>query len=289
MDNFGGSYRYLDVDAYRSSAWDSYGNFSGSASYSWNAPVQTSLGQEMGGNSGMTQADASRSMGEGLKSMPSFNSFVSGMKLGYQGAMDTFAPFLSYRAAKQQKAILGMQAELYDMQAQSYQTAADDAVRAGLQQQAAVSFQLGQQKSSARTSMAARGVHVGAQGSSAEVLTNYDISKEIQVNQIMANAVATSFGYRRSAVKASNQALAARSTQKSISPWAAALTTVLQTAINASSSMGSMSQSQGGGGKSPSGAGGLLNSDMWSNFGSLFSSGAASGADAGGGMGGGGG
>ena len=188
--------------------------------------------------------------------MPNFNNFVQGMKIGYQGVKDTLGPFLSYRKAKQQKAILGMQAELLDMQARTYQTAADDAMRAGMQQASAISFQTGQQKSSARTSMAAHGVRVGAQGSSAEVLTDYDISKEIQVNQIM-RMPSRSLSDTPCCRSVSNKALAVRSAQKSITPWAAAITTMVRSAMESSDMMGSMS----GGGK-----GGGMSGSTWQNL-----------------------
>lgn len=118
MNENRGSLSFLNVDVYRSSPWDSYGTFrSGAGSYSWNAPVQTSMGQQQSSaTKGMTQVEATNSIGEGIKSMPNFNNFVQGMKIGYQGVKDTLGPFLSYRKAKQQKAILGMQAELLDMQ-----------------------------------------------------------------------------------------------------------------------------------------------------------------------------
>ena len=119
MNENRGSLSFLNVDVYRSSPWDSYGTFrSGAGKYSWNATVQTSMGQQQSSaTKGMTQVEATNSIGEGIKSMPNFNNFVQGMKIGYQGVKDTLGPFLSYRKAKQQKAILGMQAELLDMQA----------------------------------------------------------------------------------------------------------------------------------------------------------------------------
>jgi hypothetical protein len=207
---------------------------------------------------------ATSSMGKAVENMPTFgNSFLQGMKLGYQGEQMTVAPFLAYRKAKQEKNILNLQADLMELQAQSFQTAADDVMRAGHQASASVSYQTGQAKSSVRASQGASGVRVGATGSSAETLASFDIVKEIQTNQIMANAVAQSFGYRRKALDVQHRADAIRRAADSISPWASAITTHLGDVIDSLSMVGNnFSSGQGGG----------LSADTWKNFGSSFSS-----------------
>lgn len=236
---------------------DAFGNVEGATSYQYN-PSYTSQFDL----SGQTQGSAANSIGQAIQSAPTMGSdFMQGMKLGYMGEQMTVAPFLSYRKAKQQKNILSYQAELLEMQAQSYRTAAEDVMRAGHQQSAQVSYAVGQAKGTTRATMAANGVRVGGSGSSAEVLASFDIVKEMQTNQIIANAVAQSWGYRRQAVNYDNQALAVRSAQKQISPWAAAITTFVSSNIQAFNSVGDMFNTGNGGGFSAS---------TWKNFGSFW-------------------
>lgn len=129
--------------------------------------------------------------------------------------------YFTYQNTKNEKAILKCQAELYRIQAQSLRNAADDAMRAGNQQIAAITYKAGQQKAATRVSMAASGIQVGV-GSSAELLASQDIARDMQVNQTYANAVTASFGYRRSATNTEGKALATQAASNSISPWAAA-------------------------------------------------------------------
>lgn len=238
---------------------------------SWGLYGQSLQGQVLGGFSekesqtvvqGSTAADTGKAVGNAVQSIPSFGSdFVEGMKLGYMGEQMTVAPFLAYRKAKQEKNILGMQQEILELQAQSYQTAAEDVIRAGHQSSAAVSYQSGQAKSSSRAAMGASGVRIGASGSSARVLASYDLVKEVQTNQIMANAVVQSFGYKRATVNASNQALAVESAKNAISPWASAITTFISSSLQALNSVGS----DFGGGQ-----GGIMNGQTWKNFASFW-------------------
>lgn len=232
-----------------STPFDAYGNLPSSATeYSFTPSASAS---------GMTEKDASGKMGEAIQEMPSFGSdFVQGMKLGYMGTQTLTAPFLAYRKAKQQKTILGLQQELLEMQAKSYQTAAEDVMRAGHNASGQVSFQIGQAKASARASTGARGVRIGV-GSSAEVLASYDIAKEMQTNQIISNAITQSWGYRRQAVNVQNQALAVESAKNSISPWAAAVTTFISTSLDALNSVGT---------DFGNGEGGVMNGQTWKNF-----------------------
>lgn len=213
--------------------------------------------------SGASKSDVSSGIGQIIQKMPSFgNNFVMGMKLGYTGVKMTLSPILAYRDAKIEKEILGLQADLLDMQIQSIQTQADDVMRAGHQSSAAVSYQAGQAKSSARASMGASGVRVNAAGSSAEALSSIDIVKDMQRNQIVANAVAQSWGYRRQTVNLQNQVLAIESAKRNITPWAAAVTTHLSDVMSSMSMVGDMF----GNGK-----GGALNSETWQNAGSFIS------------------
>ena len=202
------------------------------------------------------------------------NAFSMGYTVGYSGVTMMFNPWLAYKKAKYEKKKMRMQADLYRMQAPAYHTAADDVWRAGQKQAASISYQLGQQKSSARNTMAAAGIQVGAAGSSAETLAAFDIVRDIQINDTMAAACANAWGYRRAAVDETNQAMAYEATAKSISPWAAAISTMASDAI-------SLMDMNGGGQKTNGGA-------SWkdfASFGQMFSSsGSSAGSSAGGGI-----
>lgn len=241
----------FDVQQYQS-AWDTWGKY----------------GQQQEGlkhqTQGYSQATTSKTIGESIEKMPSFGSdFVQGMKLGYAGEQMTVAPFLSYRKAKQEKAILKMQQEVLEIQAQTYQTAAEDVIAAGHQQSAQVSYAAGQAKSSTKARQGASGVRVGAAGSAGRVLASYDLVKEVQTNQIMANALNQSFGYQRAAVDARNQALAVEYARKSISPWAAAITSFVSANMEMMSFVGS---------NYDDGNGGIMSKGTWQNFGSSMAS-----------------
>ena len=194
--------------------------------------------------------------------------FGTGFKVGYTAGNILTGPFLAYKSAKYEKRSLQMQADIANLQSASFHTAADDAKRAGLQQAAAIGYQAGQAKSSTRVRQAASGVRVGGSGSSAEVLASIDVAKEMQVNQVIANSVAASWGYRRTAVDYSNKALSYECAAKGISPWAAAITNL----VSSLTSVGSPSQEDQNQG----------NAD-WQDFasfgkgiGSIFSSGSGS-------------
>ena len=138
------------------------------------------------------QSSAS-SIQQGSGSAGMFNSNMSAFNTGFNlgwGTIGTITePWLTYRAAKYEKAKLKMQAGLMRMQQKAQYTAADDVMRGGERQAAAIGYQAGMAKSSSRASMAAAGVQVGTSGNSAEALASIDVVKEMQVNQVMANAV----------------------------------------------------------------------------------------------------
>ena len=167
---------------------------------------------------------------KGMSMIP--GGFGTGFKVGYSAINTTLGPFLAYRQARNEKRSLQMQADIMRLQSESYHTAADDAKRAGLQKAAAIGYQAGQTKSTARVKQAAGGVRVGGSGSSAEVLASIDLSKEMQINQVIANSVAQSWGYRRSAVDYSNKALSYDVAAKGISPWAAAITNLVSSLVS---------------------------------------------------------
>lgn len=211
-------------------------------------------------------------------SQAGFSTFSTAFKVGYTGTSMMFNPWLAYKAAKYEKAQLKMQADLHEMQSESYHTAADDVWRAGMKQSAGIGYQAGQAKSSNRVSQAAAGIQVGASGTAAEIQTSIDIVKEIQINDIMAATVANAWGYRRTAVDETNQALAYEAAAKDISPWAAAITTMANDAMSLMNSGpgGTTEESSGTKTKNPT-------STNWQDFASVFSNFKGMGSTSGGG------
>ena len=163
--------------------------------------------------------------------------FGQGFNIGYQSTKVLTAPFLAYRAAKQEKAILGMKAELSDLNAKSFQTAAEDVLRAGQQKVASITYRAGQARAATRVSQASAGIRISGAGSAAEVLTSQAIVTEMQVNQTLANSIIQSFGYQRKKVDAQMNSLAVRAAQKQISPWASAITSFISASAQAAPSM----------------------------------------------------
>ena len=204
------------------------------------------------------QSNQAKSTTEGLDTIADFignntGNFGKGYTYGYYGSKVTLAPFLAYRAAKQTKQVLGMQAELSDLQAKAYQTAAEDCLRAGQQQVAAVTYEQGQRTAATRVSQASAGVVIGGSGSAAETMASQKIITEMQVNQIMANSIAQSFGYQRAKTQQKMNTLAIKSAQGSISPFTAAITGFLSEAAQAAPKVASVAA--GSAAQAPNGAG----------------------------------
>lgn len=216
------------------------------------------------------QASAS-SIQQGSGSAGMFNSNMSAFNTGFTvgwGTIGTITePWLTYRAAKYEKAKLKMQAGLMRMQQKAQYTAADDVMRGGERQAAAIGYQAGMAKSSSRASMAAAGVQVGASGNSAEAFASIDVVKEMQVNQVMANAVAQSWGYRKAAVQTGNEAMAVESAASDISPLLAAFVEMNNQALQMMNAGPGSSGGSGSSGKQ----GGMTMGDI-KDFASLFKS-----------------
>lgn len=214
---------------------------------------------------------AASSIQQGSGSAGMFNSNMSAFNTGFTvgwGTIGTITePWLTYRAAKYEKAKLKMQAGLMRMQQKAQYTAADDVMRGGERKTAAIGYQAGMAKSSSRASMAAAGVQVGAAGNSAEALASIDVVKEMQVNQVMANAVAQSWGYRRAAVQTGNEAMAVESAASDISPLLAAFVEMNNQALQMMNSGPGSSGASGSSGKK----GGMSVGDI-KDFASLFKS-----------------
>lgn len=151
------------------------------------------------------------------------NAIVPGLGTAVAAAAE---PFLAYRQAKYEKKLYGMRAELSEMAATQYQTAAEGVIKASHNQVASITHQAGQAKASTRVSQASGGIRVSGSGSAAEVLTSQDIARDMQVNQTLVNGITQSFGYQRKKVESQVDALGLRAAQDAVSPWTAALATI---------------------------------------------------------------
>jgi hypothetical protein len=141
----------------------------------------------------------------------------------------------SYYQASSQKAALGLQATLADINASTAENAAEAALFSGQRQEQASRLQTANLKAKQVTSMAANGVDLG-QGSAARVLTTTDVMGEIDANTINANAVRAAWGQRTQATNYANQALMSRSAAKAISPVGALATSLLGSATKVAGS-----------------------------------------------------
>lgn len=228
-----------------------------------------------------TAGNIQKGTGTAAKFDPSGNmyAFNKGFTVGWGATGTITEPILAYRAAKFEKRKLYMQADLMRLQQKAQSTAADDVKRGGERQAASIGYQAGQAKSSSRASMAAAGVQVGAAGNSAEALASIDIVKEAQVNQVMANAVAQSWGYRKAAVQSGNEAAAFEAAAKDVSPLLAAFVEFNNQMASMMDESGqdisSQNSSNSGDKKSSGGNTGFSFGDI-SDFVSLFRGGGAS-------------
>lgn len=141
----------------------------------------------------------------------------------------------AYYSAKSSKLSLQTQAALAEINARIAEQGAQSALMAGQQQVAAQTLRAGQIKSSQRAAMAANGVDLGV-GSAAETQASTDIMKEIDKNQIEANAVRSAFGYRTQAVNMENDALMKSAAASAISPGMAVTSSLLSSAGSVASS-----------------------------------------------------
>lgn len=132
----------------------------------------------------------------------------------------------SYYAAKAEKASLEGQAALADINAQMSETAAQVALRKGQQEGQQVQLKSAALKGQQRASLAASGVDLGS-GSAVNILTTTDVLKEMDVNQINANAVREAWGYRTEGTNYANKALLTRASAKGINPLMAAGRTLI--------------------------------------------------------------
>ena len=157
------------------------------------------------------------------------------MSLIGQGAGAATSAIGGYFGAASQKSALSAQAGLADTNARVAEMAAQSTLAQGQKEVGRLTLRAGQLKSTQRAGMAANGIDLGV-GSAAETLASTDIMKEIDANQLQANAVAAAWGQRIQGVNYQNDALTKRATASSISPFSAAATSLMGSAGKVASS-----------------------------------------------------
>lgn len=120
--------------------------------------------------------------------------------------------------AQGQKLALNTQAQLSETNAKLAEMSAQSALLTGQRERQSSSLQFAKLKSSQRATMAANGVALDSQTPVA-VLTSTDVIRDWRDTAIESSAINRAFGYRAQGVEATNRALFARASAKSINPW----------------------------------------------------------------------
>ena len=139
------------------------------------------------------------------------------MMLGSQIAGAASSAIGGFFGAKSQKSALNFQADLADTNARIAEISAQSTLAQGQKEVGRLTLRAGALKSSQRANLAANGVDLGV-GNAAELQASTDLMKEIDTNQITANAVRSAWGIRTNAVSLQNEALIKRATADSVSP-----------------------------------------------------------------------
>lgn len=148
----------------------------------------------------------------------SWNDLTSGQQFGYgsliaQGIANTVSAFGSFGITRYQNAIAQSQANIARLNAQMMEWQATSRLHANTKDQVRLTMQAGQTKASQRAALAANGIAVG-EGSAAELQASTDIIKEIDSNQLTANAHRDAWGMRMQAANYEGQALMAEAQKK---------------------------------------------------------------------------
>lgn len=165
-------------------------------------------------------------------------ALTSGQKFGYgsliaQGISNTIQAFGSFGITRHQNAIAQSQANIARLNAQMMEWQAQSRLHANTKDQVRLTLQAGQTKASQRAALAANGIAVG-EGSAAELQASTDIIKEIDSNQLTANARREAWGMRMQAAQYEGQALMAKAQKKN--KWLTFGTTLLQGASQVANS-----------------------------------------------------
>lgn len=167
-----------------------------------------------------------------------WNDLTSGQQFGYgsliaQGISNTIQAFGSLGITRHQNAIAQSQANIARLNAQMMEWQAQSRLRSNEKDQVRLTMQAGQTKASQRAALAANGIAVG-EGSAAELQASTDIIKEIDSNQLTANARREAWGMRMQAAKYEGQSLMAEAQKKN--KWLTFGTTLLQGASQVANS-----------------------------------------------------
>lgn len=146
--------------------------------------------------------------------------------LGAQGFGAASSAVSSYYSAQSQKASLGLQATIADINAHTAESTAQQALYSGQRQEQASRLRTANLKGQQTASLAANGIDLG-QGSALRILTDTDTFGQIDANTIQANAIRSAWGYRTQATNYQNQALQSRSAAGAISPGMSLATSLL--------------------------------------------------------------
>lgn len=147
----------------------------------------------------------------------------------------------SYYGAKTQQSNLETQAVIADVNTRIAELGAQSVLRQGQREVGRVTMQAGQLKSRQRASMAANGVALD-EGSAAELQASTEMMKEIDAATVESNAIRSAWGYRTQGLSSQNQALGARASAETTSPFGSAATSLIGGATNVAGSWYQMKQ-----------------------------------------------
>ena len=161
---------------------------------------------------------------------PFENSAASGLSSGLNGIMlgasigqAIGSAYSAFVGAKTSAYVQKKQAQIAQDNAEIMRMGAETAYRQGEQQVAKITRRAGQIKGAQRARYAANGVAIG-EGSTAEVATNTDLDKEMDVWTAKFNAMQAAWGYNRKSLEYGSQGSAlgtVSSANRSLAPAAA--------------------------------------------------------------------
>lgn len=141
----------------------------------------------------------------------------------------------AYFSAESAKNNLKFQSDMAALNARMAENTAQSIMQAGEKAIGQQTLRAGKVKSAQRASQAARGI-VAGEGNAAEEVATTDLMKETDSLTINANAVRQAWAARTQAVNAQNESLLKGTTADSINPFAAAGTSLINSATSVASS-----------------------------------------------------
>lgn len=143
-----------------------------------------------------------------------------------QGVSALTSGVSSYYSARAERSALRAQASLSDIRARLMESNAQDAIRRGNVDEQKIRLDNARLKSEQRVAYAANNIALDS-GSVTAMLTDADLSTEIDVNTVQMNALNEAFGYRREALSAATDSRNTNLAARGISPTSAGFTTLL--------------------------------------------------------------